>query len=141
MASYYKGLKFKTTLEARWAAFFDLAGWSWWPNPREIEDWQPDFLVKFPCGHSECGGDHTLLVSVLPILDLTAVKGHPCLTHSYQVEDADGNWIADAGALFGSNPFVTTWEMSHGAGGGIEEISGWVHNTNEYWDKSKSLIK
>ena len=47
MSSYYKGLEFRTHLEAKWAAFFDLAGWSWWVNPIAIGDWRPDFKVTF----------------------------------------------------------------------------------------------
>jgi len=141
MASYYKGLEFKTSLEARWAAFFDLAGWSWWVNPRSIENWRPDFMVTFPCGHSECGGSHTLLVSVLPVSSVAAAKEHPCLTHTYQVKGDDEEWVADAGALFGNEPSVTAWEMSHGAGGGMDEVTNWVPNAGEYWERAKSLIE
>lgn len=55
MGAIYKGLQFKTALEARWAAFFDLAGWEWHVNPVCVGDWSPDFWVSFPCSHSECG--------------------------------------------------------------------------------------
>lgn len=141
MASYYKGLEFKTSLEAQWAAFFDLAGWSWWVNPRAIENWRPDFKVTLPCGHSQCGGSHTLLVSVLPISDVAAVKEHPCLRYSYKVKDKDGEWIADAGAIFGNDPTATIWEMSHGSGGGVESVMNWASMVDEHWIKAKSLIK
>ena len=49
MGAIYKGLQFKTALEARWAAFFDLAGWEWHVNPVCVGDWSPDFWVSFPC--------------------------------------------------------------------------------------------
>lgn len=67
MSFVYDGLEFATRLQAHWAAFFDLAGWQWWSNPAAIGDWKPDFKVRFECGHSECRGHHTLLVSVLPV--------------------------------------------------------------------------
>ncbi|MCD1598214.1 hypothetical protein [Rheinheimera aquimaris] len=142
MTAYYKGLVFKTKLVAQWAAFFDLAKWNWWPNPKSVGDWQPDFLVTFPCGHSECSGKHTLLISVLSVSNLNEVKGHPCFDHHWQVVDETGNWLADAGALFGNNPAVTTWEMGHGSGGGVEQVEDWVpeYNAQELWIKAKELI-
>ena len=140
MASYYKGLEFRTFLEAHWAAFFDLAGWKWSFNPKEIDEWRPDFLVTIPCGHSECGGDHTLVVSILAVDSLSQVQGHPSLKYSYEVTDADGKWIADAGALFGKSPSISEWQMSHGAGGGIENVLGWVSNANELLEKAEIML-
>ncbi|WP_109223343.1 hypothetical protein, partial [Klebsiella pneumoniae] len=95
MGAIYKGLQFKTALEARWAAFFDLAGWEWHVNPVCVGDWSPDFWVSFPCSHSECGS-HTLLISVLPIV---TIQEDPQRIH-------EG---VEAGAAFGSSPEVTTW--------------------------------
>lgn len=41
----YKDIRFRSRLEARWAAMFDLLGWSWEYEP-EIEDlYIPDFLL------------------------------------------------------------------------------------------------
>jgi hypothetical protein len=51
----YGGVKFRSRLEARWAAFADLAGWEWEYEPVDLKGWIPDFLFKLPCGHSECG--------------------------------------------------------------------------------------
>lgn len=36
----------RSRLEARWAAFFDLIGWSWVYEPYDTGDWIPDFLVQ-----------------------------------------------------------------------------------------------
>ena len=141
MASYYKGLQFNTALQAQWAAFFDLARWSWWTNPRAIENWKSDFLVTFPCGHSECGESHTLLVTVLPVPTVEEINSFAGLAHSYHVDDADGEWVADASALFGSNPETATWEMSHGSGGGVEKLSDWVDEADDFWKKAATLIK
>lgn len=62
---------------------------------------------------------------MLPVKDLSGVKGHPALKHRYRVENSSGVYLADAGAIFGSNPYVTEWEMSHGAGGGLNLCQSW----------------
>lgn len=41
----YSGVNFRSRLEARWAAFFDLAGVEWEYEPIDLEGWSPDFLV------------------------------------------------------------------------------------------------
>jgi hypothetical protein len=136
MSAEYNGLEFKTELEAIWAAFFDLAGWQWWCNPVEVNDWKPDFKVTFPCAHSECDGSHTILISVLPTRNLKSFKEHPSLSHKYGVADKKGNYLADGGALFGLSPNATTWEIAHGSGGGVEDVHSRVHNADELWEKA-----
>ncbi|KAB7788018.1 hypothetical protein [Methylorubrum populi] len=42
----YAGTRFRSRLEARWAAFFDLAGWRWEYEPVDYPGWQPDFLIR-----------------------------------------------------------------------------------------------
>jgi len=41
----YAGVQFRSRLEARWAAFFDLKGWSWEYEPLDLKSWSPDFYV------------------------------------------------------------------------------------------------
>jgi hypothetical protein len=41
----YKGTKFRSRLEARWAAFFDLIGWRYQYEPFDLNGWTPDFQV------------------------------------------------------------------------------------------------
>ncbi|ODB44941.1 hypothetical protein BB427_00695 [Pseudoalteromonas sp. BMB] len=132
MSSKYNGIQFGTDLEAIWAAFFDLAGWEWRSNPAAIEDWKPDFKVTFKCEHSECGGSHTLLVSVLPVKSLNNLEAHPALSHVYGVSGSD----ADGGALFGSSPLATKWVIAHGSGGGSESIYDRVENADELWARA-----
>ena len=141
MSFIYEGLEFDTRLQAHWVAFFELAGWKWWSNPMAIGDWKPDFKVEFPCDHSECSGFHTLFVSVLPISSVDGFKHHPSVTHTYSVKDADGTRVADAGAAFGSSPTATTWEMSHGAGGGIEEVTTWVPRSAQLWAQAGERLE
>jgi hypothetical protein len=44
----YKNVQFRSRLEARWAAFFDLLGWKWDYEPIDLQGWAPDFLIKLP---------------------------------------------------------------------------------------------
>lgn len=141
MSSQYKGLEFKTRLEAKWAAFFDLAGWSWWVNPIAIDDWRPDFKVAFKCDHSECNGQHSLLIAILPMSDIKKFNGHPCLSYVYDITDENGQWQADGGAAFGNNPSVSQWEILHGSGGGTEDVYFRVGNADELWIQAEALVK
>lgn len=49
----YKGITFRSRLEARWAAMFDLLGWAWEYEPECDGAYIPDFLLH---GHGEDGG-------------------------------------------------------------------------------------
>lgn len=44
----YAKVRFRSRLEARWAAFFDLAGWDWDYEPIDLKKWAPDFLIQAP---------------------------------------------------------------------------------------------
>ena len=41
----YKGIRFRSRLEARWAAMFDICGWRWEYEPLDLPGWIPDFLI------------------------------------------------------------------------------------------------
>lgn len=142
MPALYNGQIFRTELEATWAAFFDLAGWKWQVNPAPVENWAPDFRVSFPCGHSECGGSHSLLIAVLPVKSIEAFTSHPCLFYKYGSNLETQDPISeDAGAAFGLEPNVTYWEMSHGSGGGSENVHNWVEgDANVLWRKAKGIV-
>lgn len=42
----YKNIQFRSRLEAKWAAFFDLLGWSWEYEPFDLNGWIPDFSIS-----------------------------------------------------------------------------------------------
>ncbi|KEA07498.1 hypothetical protein [Rhizobium rhizogenes] len=42
----YNHVQFRSRLEARWAAFFDLCGWTWDYEPFDLDGWAPDFMLK-----------------------------------------------------------------------------------------------
>jgi hypothetical protein len=56
----YAGVNFRSRLEARWAAFFDLVGWHWDYEPLDLRGWIPDFMIK---------GYRPILVEVKPFFD------------------------------------------------------------------------
>ena len=101
-------------LKLRWARFFTLAGWDWKLSPRPGFDFQ----VTFPCGHSECNGSHTLVVRIVD-------KCREALARKHQ-ETFDYAYSEPHPALFGDGPANTLWEMSHGAGGGVEQVADWM---------------
>jgi hypothetical protein len=55
----YNSVRFRSRLEAKWAAFFDLAGWAWEYEPVDTDGWVPDFLLR--------GIDTNTYVEVKPI--------------------------------------------------------------------------
>lgn len=55
----YKGRLFRSRLEARWAAFFDLLHWHWEYEPFDCDGWIPDFQIT--------GAKQSVLVEVKPI--------------------------------------------------------------------------
>jgi hypothetical protein len=56
----YKGRQFRSRLEARWAAFFDLLHWPYEYEPFDLAGWIPDFLLL---------GKTRVLVEVKPAVD------------------------------------------------------------------------
>lgn len=59
----YRGRKYRSRLEARWAAFFDLLGWKHEYEPYDLGKWSPDFLLT---GKTVEGFDTSTLVEVKP---------------------------------------------------------------------------
>lgn len=145
----YAGVWFRSRLEARWAAFFDMIGWDWEYEPIDLPGWSPDFRVVFPCRHSECAGSHSLLVEIKPYFSLEQFNGHPCMDYPFGIRTGghfdsvdilfnEGKTAyrieADASAAFGNSPEVTHWEMAHGSGGGDEQIENWAKgNLKAIW--------
>ncbi len=94
--------------------------------------------MEFPCGHTECSDTHVLLIDVQPFDDIASFAGHRCMDFafgaSHKPNGEEETIPADASAAFGINPDVTYWQMSHGAGGGEENIRNWTPtNAHELW--------
>ncbi len=58
----YKGRQYRSRLEARWAAFFDLLEWRHEYEPFDLDGWIPDFLIH--------GKYDPVLVEVKPFTSL-----------------------------------------------------------------------
>ena len=44
----YNFQRFRSRIEARWAAFFDKMNWPWEYEPIDLAGYIPDFILKFP---------------------------------------------------------------------------------------------
>jgi hypothetical protein len=60
----YRGRRYRSRLEARWAAFFDLLGWRHEYEPFDLGAWSPDFLLP----------DWNLLTEVKPMDELDSAE-------------------------------------------------------------------
>lgn len=137
----YAGVLFRSRLEASYAAFFDLARWTWEYEPIDLNGWTPDFRVEFPCKHSECeqtdgqrDGSHVLLCEVKPYFKIENFAGHPCMQYPYGQNEKAGTSIpADSGAALGVNPRISIFEMCHGAGGGQFSLVDWISPIDALW--------
>lgn len=91
IATKYEGITYRSRLEARWAVFFDLAGWQWEYEPIDGNGYIPDFVVM---------GARPMVVEVKPDFDL-----HSMEDHCFKIEAGlDGVWAGDV-LIVGSTPF------------------------------------
>jgi hypothetical protein len=71
----YHGIRFRSRLEATWAAFFDQLRWEWVYEPFDCAGWIPDFALKSRTG-SGAVASWPVLVEVKPTFELEpAVPG------------------------------------------------------------------
>ena len=63
----HAGTRFRSRLEARWAAFFDAIGWRWEYEPFDLAGYIPDFAIL---------GPRPLLVEVKPALAVDDLDAH-----------------------------------------------------------------
>lgn len=63
----YRGIEYRSRLEARWAAFFDQLGWEHVYEPFDADGYIPDFLIQ---------GDEPMLIEVKPAVTLTDFMQH-----------------------------------------------------------------
>jgi hypothetical protein len=64
----YAGVQFRSRLEARWAAFFDLLRWPWHYEPIDLAGYIPDFILS--------GKDADFLIEVKPELRFSGLLQH-----------------------------------------------------------------
>ena len=101
----YKGVLFRSRLEARWAAFFDVVGWEWGYEPVDFSGWIPDFAIY---------GHDTVYVEVKPVVDFPS-----------DVASKIGESGCEEECLIvGQCPFLT-----HGQTAAL----GWLRDDDGYW--------
>lgn len=71
----YRNIQFRSRLEARWAAFFDLLCWVWEYEPRDMPGWIPDFVITGGLGEAQ-GLHSEILVEVKPVLAFPTSVAH-----------------------------------------------------------------
>lgn len=108
----YRGTRFRSRLEARWAAFFDLIRWSWVYEPFDAPGWIPDFLID---------GNAPFLVEV-----------GPCVSRDdYIAKAAKPLAFPDHPTLvLGTSP-VVSWDRPPTAGMLANEFPGML--ANAFW--------
>lgn len=108
----YKGIRFRSRLEARWAAYFDLIGWHWDYEPIDLDGYIPDFI------HRSAG--YLYLIEIKPIYDLAAFRYTPeCAKMLRAVEP-----------VLGLNPFELL-DLC-----GVHPRAGWMYHTGLGWSSS-----
>lgn len=85
----YRGVTFRSRLEAKWAAFFDLMGWPWQYEPLDLKGYIPDFILTLP--HAP------VLVEVKPALYLRDL-------FQYEEKIEQSGWDKES-LLVGTQPF------------------------------------
>ena len=83
----YNGVQFRSRLEARWSAMFDLLEWQWEYEPIDLAGYIPDFILQF---------DSPMLVEIKPLL------GRPY------------DWLRDGAALPALKKIDESGWTSHG---------------------------
>lgn len=81
-----RGVRFRSRLEARWAAFFELCAWPWEYEPElGLDGWIPDFALI---------AGRTLLVEVKPAIGIDELALH---RPRIEASGYDGEvWLAGA---------------------------------------------
>ena len=70
----YKGRLYRSTLEVKWAVFFDYLGWKFEYEPMSFNNWIPDFALY---GHNQI-----ILIEVKPICEFDKEVAAKILTAS-----------------------------------------------------------
>lgn len=90
----YDGIQFRSRLEAKYAAFFDLCGWKWSYEPEGFDGWIPDFSL----------GEVPTLVEVKPFT--TADEWREC------VQKIIKSGCRERVVLLGADPTLFAWDGS-----------------------------
>ncbi len=140
----YNERRYRSRLEAKWAAFFDAVGWKHEYEPFDLGEWSPDFLLK---GHID------VLVEIKPITEIdTAVTDRmaraaratnwrgdllllgvaPCVETSVLPWDGPAlGWLGE-GAYHGQNITEVAFDFAHAGLGQDQGRVDFSHEFNSY---------
>lgn len=102
----YRGIEYRSRLEAKWAAFFTQIGWKFTYEPFDGDGYIPDFLIH---------GDQPLLVEVKP----AATRGQYEAAITKSVQGLAAHWEYDL-LIVGADP-LPPWTNSWGPHGAEDD--------------------
>ena len=119
----YNGRQYRSRLEARWAAFFDLLAWRHEYEPYDLGRWSPDFLLIGSCGSK-------VLVEIKPVtgfdVEVADKASSACLERRFYKE-------LSAMFLLGVSPYTDNGIINIGWVRLFDhERPGW-HNASLVW--------
>ena len=125
----YRGIRFRSRLEAKWAFTFDIMRWPWEYEPYDLEGWIPDFFVDI------CDGQKPILVDVKPhVIGLPPPALQLKIERAMGLPDPESPYRAGVLGAFPLKPPVDVWLRSNVRGlGWLYTPTHWV----ELWDFPK----
>lgn len=130
----YKGCVFRSRLEAKWAAMFDLLHWNWTYEPQDFNGWIPDFLIH---------NHHQVFVEVKPVtkfpqevgkkIDASGCRDEVLIVGSACVLDASDNpkfgWLRETNGpdMWWASAVFGRWENANHI--------GFCHADGQYYDR------
>ena len=125
----YSGVKMRSRLEARWAAFFDRMGWSWQYEPIDLAGYIPDFILAWTVPPTKsrldlCEDYHEprgpLLVEVRPILGLASSQWQETASRIDRSGWAGEALVVGAALFAGGDTAKVAW--------GDDVVVGWYRS-------------
>lgn len=133
----YNGVQYRSRLEARWAAFFDLIGWQHEYEPIDLPGWSPDFRVVFPSTVNAHVGinEYDLFAEVKPYYDLKQFNGHASCAYM--------NLESSGAVQLGANPEVArAWFNSGNGWDGLWNLIGhWPDGYSRLWSQAGNAVQ
>jgi len=121
----YRGILFRSRLEARWAAFFDKLGWEWRYEDEEcyFDGWIADFVILCPRNHVVSSAGMSVapdpvgnfLIEVKPERTVEGLKQH--------WDKISRSGCKQEVVIVGVEPLVETGEYGYDCGLGV--LNGW----------------